>query len=229
VRRTRRTLDRSQLTPLFAPNDTASFFLPGIVHQFGNLLLTVQGQALHVEPDGVARMQKAILNAVQRGSSSLQVVRAMLGEQTGATGSAHDLITQLAELGRVPARECGLSLELRGKEPATIAWVASESFVMTIAEALRRWIGAVRTGSNGAVTVEMQVADGGQVVVLLGYEPGEGSLPFPMPCDSVAAALSAHAHAAGGTATAMDASKSGATYGIEIRFGTDAIAPGCQA
>lgn len=214
---------------MFAPNDTASFFLPGIIHQFGNLLLTVQGQALHVEPEGVARMQKSILTAVQRGSASLQVVRAMMGEQTGATGSAYDLLAQIAELGRVPARECGLSLELRGAEPATIQWVASESFVLTVAEALRRWIGAVRTGSSGAVTAAMRVADGGEVAVLLGYEPGVGSLPFPMPSDSVAKAVSSYAQAAGGCVRAVDASKSGADYGLELRFATDVFAPGCQA
>lgn len=214
---------------MFAPTETASFFLPGIVHQFGNLLLTVQGHALQVEPAGAEGPQKAILSAVQRGSASLQVVRAMMGEETGATGSAYELLMQLAELGRVPARECGLTLELRGEEPQIVTWVAAEPFVMALAEALRRWIRAVRTGSSGAVTMSMDHDEAGQARVRLGYEPGVGSLPFPMPSETVAKAVSGYAQKAGGVAIALDPKASDGRAGIELQFRSAAVMPGCEA
>ena len=61
-------------------SDNAAFFLPGLVHQFGNLLLTIQGQALTLDPAGFDRGRSAILAAVQRGADGLQVLRVLLGD-----------------------------------------------------------------------------------------------------------------------------------------------------
>jgi hypothetical protein len=195
-------------------SDTASFFLPGLVHQFGNLLLTVHGHVLHLDEQGIKRMQDAVLGAVQRGSASLQVVRALLGEQTGATGSGSDLVLQVVELGRVPARECGISLELRGDTPSEAVWVAAEPFVLACAETLRLWIQSVPSGSAGAATVSYQSDGAGGSRVQLGFESAVGSLPFPMSSEEVVRAVASQVQKAGGTAQVMSAPD----RGIELHF-----------
>lgn len=161
------------------PSESASFFLPGLVHQFGNLLLTVQGHVLHLEAADIPRMQEAVLGAVQRGSASLQVVRALLGERTGAPGLAFDLLAQLAELGRVPSRERGLGLELQG-DPTAEFWVPAEAFVVVCAEAVRQWVWSVPVGSSGTAVLRAAVEHDGRFVVRLGFELEQGSLPFPL-------------------------------------------------
>lgn len=170
------------------PSDSASFFLPGLVHQFGNLLLTVQGHVLHLSAEDIPRMQEAVLGAVQRGSASLQVVRVLLGENTGAPGLASDLLAQLVELGRVPTRERGLGLELRG-EGAGEFWVAAEPFVVLCAEAIRRWVHSVPLGSSGSAVAQACVSDDGRFEVRLSFELEQGSLPFPLAIPEVQNAL----------------------------------------
>lgn len=229
-----RQTPRHNLTPLQPSTQTASFFLPGLVHQFGNLLLTMQGHVLHVEPEGIKRMQDAVRGAVSRGGASLQVVRVLLGEQTNTMGSAHELVMQVVELGRVPGRECGVSLEFRGDEPAATIWVHAGPFVFAIAETLRHWISAVRTGSsgiraNGTVTVTLRNDNDGMVRVRLGYEPAAGSLPFPMPAQAVAKAVSDHSHAAGGSAKAVPATGSGTSAAIELSFAASETMPSLEA
>lgn len=88
------------------------------MHQWGNLLLAVQGHTLHVEPDGISRMQDAVQGVVKRGGDSLQIVRALLGDRLNMPRPAAPLLAQIIELGRVPARERGLVLEQRYPNPA---------------------------------------------------------------------------------------------------------------
>lgn len=207
------------ISNLLPASTTASFFLPGLIHQFGNLLLTVQGHVLHLQPDGIKRMQDAVLGVVQRGGASLQVVRALLGEQTGATGAAGDLVTQVVELGRVPARECGMSLELRGEPLAHEVWVPAEPFVLACAEALRRWVHGIPTGSCGVITVQLSSVSAGQVVVHYGFEAKVGSLPFPIAADEVLHDIGEFLEAAGGTGRILSVT-SGGQATLELQFGS---------
>lgn len=184
-------------------SDTAAFFLPGLVHQFGNLLLTVQGHVLHLDDQDVKRMQDAVLGVVQRGSASLQVARALLGEHSGATGLGVELVQQLVDLGRVPARERGVSLELQGEDTAEPIWVASEPFVMAFGEALRRWIQAVPSGSTGTATVAYEGDGAGGAVVRLGFVAASGSLPFPLASDEVVRSMADQFDGYGGAAQAL--------------------------
>jgi hypothetical protein len=184
-------------------SDTAAFFLPGLVHQFGNLLLTVQGHVLHFDEQGVKRMQDAVLGVVQRGSASLQVARALLGEQAGATGLGLELAKQLVDLGRVPARERGVSLEMHGEDPTEAIWVAAEPFILAFGEALRRWIQSVPSGSTGTVTVNYQGDGTGGAVVHLGFLPAAGSLPFPLAADEVVRSMARQFDESGGSAQVL--------------------------
>lgn len=159
----------------------------------------------------------------------MQVVRALLGVQTGAMGSAYDLVSQIVELGGVPARECGISLECRSDEPKATISVSADPFVFAVAETLRRWIKAVRMGSHGTATVALHTDADGMVRVQFGYQPAAGRLPFPMPAEAVAKAVSEHAQAAGGKAKAVAAGADGAFGALELSFAPGAIAPRFEA
>ena len=161
------------------PAHAASLFLPGLVHNFGNLLLTVQGHAMHLTGENLEESQGVILRSVQRGTESLHAVRILLGEHTDATGSALQLLRELVELGRVGTRERGLSLELRRAEGETF-WVAAQPFVTVCARALHSWVGSMPTGTAGAVTVDAAEDGLGRFGVTLKKAFEAGSLPFPL-------------------------------------------------
>ena len=195
---------------------TASFFLPGLVHQFGNMLLAVQGHVLHVEEGGIKSMQGLVLDVVQRGSQNLQVVRAILGEQTGAAGSASDLFVQIVELGRVPARECGITLQLSEPQKADVIWVDAEPFVFLCADTLRRWIQGVPSGVSGSAHLSLTSDGKGGARVRFGFVACAGSLPFPLPTPEVAHAIESSLLAANATAHVLSAAES-CSESLEIR------------
>ena len=64
--------------PAVTTDDSASFLLPGLVHQFGNILLTVQGNLMHLDGADLERVQADVLSAAKRGGGSLQVMRCLL-------------------------------------------------------------------------------------------------------------------------------------------------------
>jgi len=170
-------------------SETAAFLLPGLIHQFGNLLLTVQGNALQLPGADEERRREAILGAVARGTGSLQVMRQLLGEHTANSAPARDLLQQLAELGRVPVRERGFALELRGAPGQVEAWVLADAFVGALCEALRRWVDAIPPGASGVVTLQLEGSATGGCDVLLGLELSPGSLPFPLAAAELAESL----------------------------------------
>ena len=169
---------------------------------------------LHLDEHGIKRMQDAVLGVVQRGGESLQVARALLGEKTGATGSGADLIQQVVVLGRVAARERGISLETRGDTPTEPIWVVADSFVRACAETLRRWIQSVPKASDGAATISYQGDGAGGSIVEFGFEPVAGSLPFPLASADVVRCVASEVDAAGGTAQVLPAP----ARGIKVHF-----------
>ncbi|HEB51733.1 MAG TPA: hypothetical protein ENI87_00615 [bacterium] len=191
----------------------ASFFLPGLVHQFGNLLLTVQGHVLQATQDNLTAVQDVVSQQVQRGGASLEVVRALLGDDTGTPRVAQELLAQLAELGRVPARERGVTLELRGQPPRQHIYVVGDVFLRGCAAAIRSWMTSLAPGAAGAVTLAMRGAGDGGVVVDIGFEPAEGTLPFPLePESTVEGIAAAMARALGRAVARADGT------GVELRF-----------
>ena len=174
--------------PVFSSNLSA-FFLPGLIHQFGNLLLTVQGNVLHVQPDGIDDMRESVLGAVKRGSASLDIVRALLGDESSDVGLAPTLLSELIELARVPLRERGLTLTFEEEESGD-AWVYSTTFVTVCANALRAWVTTLPAASDGAVRVRIGRVSDGRVKVRLDFQPAPGSLPFPLMSEKVASVLS---------------------------------------
>lgn len=176
------------------PAQAASFYLPGLVHHFGNLLLTVQGHAMTLTKDNLADGQAVILRATQRGSESLRALRILMGARTGENGSASALLRELVDLGRVGSRERGLALELR--EPSGEEfWVAAEPFVTICAEALWRCVGATPTGCAGSIAVDGKPDGCGRYVVAVHVHFQAGSLPFPVAYEDIRKDVLAAAHA----------------------------------
>jgi len=163
--------------------DSAAFFLPGLIHQFGNLLLTVQGNALHVQPDEIPAMQEAVLGSVKRGSASLQAMRLLLGEVSQAPESAQGLLENLVELGRVPCRERGLTLDL-AELPTAGFWLPVSPFLPLCAEALHRLVMALPVGSEGALRLVGSFTPERRFLVRLSFEAAPGSLPFAISTDT---------------------------------------------
>ena len=203
---------------------TASFFLPGLVHQFGNMLLAVQGHVLHLEEGGIKRMQDLVLDVVQRGGANLQVVRAILGEQTGAVGSASDLLTQIVELGRVAARECGITLQFSVPQNVDVIWVDAEPFVFLCADTLRLWVQGVPRGVNGSARLSLTGDGKGGACIRFGFDPCAGSLPFPLPTPEVMDAIKSSLLAANASArvvTASGASSETLEIRVPVRLAAD--------
>ena len=199
------------------PLNTLSFYLPGLVHQFGNLLLTVQGHVMNSDGTDIGNVQQVVAGAVDRGGASLQVMRVLMGEQIGAVGCAAELVDAVLHLGRVAARELGIIIESRSEDSAAATFVSTEPFVAGVSEALWRWVHGVRSGGEGVATVSVRAEDDGGVLVLLGYEPPPGGLPFPIPCAAIAKAVSEVVDAGRVTVTATD--KSDATpSGVSLQF-----------
>lgn len=166
-----------------------AFLAPGLVHQFGNLLLTIQGHSLHLEAEtaAVARSQPAIRNACDRGAASLRILRHLLGDAGPERAAAGEAVGQLAELLRIPVREAGHSLECAGPDGRDAAVIELASFVPLAVALVRALVTAVPDGVRGNVRLSLQ---GGPPVVLAAcFQPAAGSLPFPLATDQALRAL----------------------------------------
>lgn len=173
--------------------ETISFFTSGLVHQFGNLLLTIQGNALTVGGDaaGGERARDAILSASDRGAQVLRLLRHLLGDPAMVAVDAHAVGEQLVELARVPVREAGQLVVWQAARPAHAPCpVDMGEFVPLVAETLRCLVHEIPTGVQGTVSVAVAPA-AHEVHVLLRFEPAAGSLPFPLALDRLAGNVAA--------------------------------------
>lgn len=171
-------------------DDLVPFFVPGLLHRFGNLLLTVQGHALHLDAGSLAQGRQAILGAAERGARALQVMRRIGGEHDDRWEPAGELLKEFVHLARVPTRERGHSLEARGELAAGGASVPGAEFVRTVACALCALLDGVPDGAQGAVVLALgavRPATPNELLVDAEFEAAAGSLPFPLPVADVAA------------------------------------------
>lgn len=173
--------------------DTISFFTSGLVHQFGNLLLTIQGNALTFGGDAASceRARDAILSASDRGALVLRLLRHLLGDPSTVAVDAHAVGEQLVELARVPVREAGHMVVWQAPRTApSVSPVDMAEFVPLVAEALRCLVHEIPSGVQGTVSVAV-APTAREVHVLLRFEPAAGSLPFPLALDRLAGNVAA--------------------------------------
>lgn len=206
--------------------DLVPFFVPGLLHRFGNLLLTVQGNALHLDAASLAQGRQAILAAAERGARALQLLRRIGGEHDGRLEPAGDLLRELVHLARVPVRERGLQLEHGGELPAVSPSVPAAEFVRSLALALCALLDGLPAGADGAIVLTLgRPADGApdDVCVDAEFAAAAGSLPFPLPAEAVAARVATACGATPGIRIMMRAN------GLRLSFGSGRPPAGQQA
>lgn len=192
------------------PNETIAFYLSGLVHQFGNLLLTIQGNALGIGRGASERQKEAILNASGRGAATLELLRMLLGHDTYGVQAAEPLLAQMLELSRIPLRERGWTTRLNTQDGAPIA-VASATFVRASASGLRWLAEMVPEGAAGVIDVRLASVSR-ECSLRLSFEAAPGALPFPLPLAELVAALAREL-----PASVMVRPEPGAN-GVELRF-----------
>ncbi|MCU0865050.1 MAG: hypothetical protein MUC36_14770 [Planctomycetes bacterium] len=193
------------------PAEAIAFLAPGLVHQFGNLLLTIQGHALGLGeraagdrgaigaapgPATLGRSREAILHASERGGRSLQLLRRLLGETEACPTDARELLAELVELARVPVRDHRQSIELVGAESggaeADALWVEAGGCAQLFGVALLALMQVVPDGVRGLVRVSLR-RDGTELCLGFTFAALADSLPFPVSMRAVADEVTAFA------------------------------------
>lgn len=157
-----------------------AFLAPGLVHQFGNLLLTIQGHSLHLAPEAgaVSRAKTVILNACDRGAGSLRILRHLLGGSAPEQAHSHDALALLVELLRIPVREAGHTLDDVTADDGDGQLVSLDAFVPLTVALVRILVGGVPHGVRGEV--RLALAPGAALALVATFRPAAGSLPFPL-------------------------------------------------
>jgi len=200
--------------------ETLAFFAPGLLHQLGNILFTVQGNAQAWNGSGdPGRERAAILHAAERGSNTLRVLRCLLGDPAAMPAAAAELLAQLGELLRVPVREAHQTLELRcgaanGESAPSVA-VDPADFCTMIVEGVRSLLAVVPQGVHGTVVLELCTQTSRKTTVRVLFQPPSGALPFPLAESELLARMRpSDMHLRGRPAVSAHA------MGLEIVFGT---------
>ncbi|MFM1872480.1 MAG: hypothetical protein RL398_1902 [Planctomycetota bacterium] len=151
--------------------------LPGIVHQLGNLLFTIQGNAhLHAgTPEG-----DAIQRAAGRGAGIVTLLRGMLGDAIPQPVSADELLHMIVELTRVGLRERGCQLTVGATPDAPSPSVDLQRAAQMVLVCLQHFVQGLPAGTLGAVTVARVPVCSGAFRVRFGFVPAEDQLPFPV-------------------------------------------------
>lgn len=154
-----------------------AFLAPGLTHQFGNLLLTIQGHALYLDADVVARVKPVLLHTCERGAGTLRILRHLLGGAEPERAEMGPVVLQVAELLRIPVREAGHSLTCP-VAPATTPPVELGAFVPLLVAMVRGVCGVVPSGVRGTIELACDPSPPGALSVH--FRPGADSLPFPL-------------------------------------------------
>ena len=165
--------------PAVTTDDSASFLLPGLVHQFGNILLTVQGNLMHLDGADLERVQADVLSAAKRGGGSLQVMRCLLNAGSSEPTIAQDLLRQVVDLGSVAARERGLALvfDAAGADPF---WAPAMPFVQLCCAAIQAWVTEIPAGAEGQIGITATGGVDTPYELKFRFDAAPGSLSFPL-------------------------------------------------
>jgi hypothetical protein len=172
---------------LHASPETLAFLAPGLLHQLGNVLFTIRGnaEAAAFATDGGERQRLAIATAADRGAEALRVLRCLLGDAASAPVPAVSLLTQVAELARVPLREAKLALEVDLGSRTTVR-VDPIDFYGVVFEALRGLVAVLPSGATGSIGLELVELADHRVAVGISFQAPAGTLPFPLPLKELA-------------------------------------------
>jgi hypothetical protein len=168
--------------------DTLAFLAPGLLHQLGNVLFTIQGNAQMLGgAEDTGRERAAILTAAERGSQAIRLLRCLLGDPAAPPTQAGVLLGQLAEMLRVPLREQRQMLELRHTARQTPVFVSPSDFCIAVAEALRALVTVLPNGVHGTLVLDLCDQGARHATVRVLFAPLAGALPFPLDVDELLA------------------------------------------
>lgn len=169
---------------------------PGLAHQLGNALFTLQGRArllAMAEPGRLADDSRAIQEGVERAGASMHLLRWLIEDGRAQAVPVAHVLHLYADAARVPLRDHGAALELEGLAEAAPASVDPGSICRLLTAALREF-GAAAGGSHGTVRIALKVD--GEVRLGLDYVPAAGAPPFPRDADGLLERLRAELQAA---------------------------------
>lgn len=173
--------------------DTLAFFAPGLLHQLGNVLFTIQGNAQVSRQDGTeaGREQKAILGAVERGADALRILRCLLGDAAAPPALVGVLLGQVAELMRVPVREARHNLDVRHSAARIPVLVDPSDFCIAVLEGMRVLVAILPTGVHGTIVLDLCDLGERHATVRVCFQPPSGTLPFPLAVEELLIRLGA--------------------------------------
>lgn len=165
-------------------SDSAAFLAPGLVHQFGNLLFTIQGHASVLDQTTLVRSRAAIQTACDRGTASLRLFRHLLGEPGSSWVPLESAANLMIELLRVPVRETGHGMDARAMGQEQVQ-VDLADFVPMLVTTVRALIAAVPSGVAGTIGIRVH-AEGGRAQLTASFNAPAGNLPFPLGIEAAA-------------------------------------------
>ncbi len=170
------------------PNPLLSFLAPGVLHQLGNVLFTIQGNALLIGES--SREHDAITRAAARGVATVRMLQAVVGSAAVTNEiDVTDLLQQIKELVQVGLREAGRTLDLRLPPSVAPTLVDANSASLAVLLGLYHFVSALPAGMPGAVSLELVLPAAECPHVRLGFRPQQGQLPFPLAAAELLGAL----------------------------------------
>ncbi|MCA8967101.1 MAG: hypothetical protein KDC48_19635, partial [Planctomycetes bacterium] len=160
---------------------------PGVVHQLGNVLFTIQGHAqLGMTGQGE---RDAVLRATRRGGDTVRLLRALLGDPIPQPIDVDALLQQVVDLARVAMREHGRLLEVLPPESPE-AWTCDlQRTAPVLLIGLHQFSQALPPQAG---TLTMQRCGGREGLrIRFGHVSGAGQLPFPIAGPDLIAAVAA--------------------------------------
>lgn len=164
---------------------TLWWLAPGLAHQLGNALFTLQGRArllAMAEPGRLADDSRAIQEGVERAGASMHLLRWLIEDGRSQAVPVAHVMQHYAEAARVPLRDHGVVLEIEGFAEAPSATIDPGPFCRLLTAALRE-LCASAAGAHG--TVRIGLAVDGEVRLRLDFVPAAGSPPVPRDADGL--------------------------------------------
>ncbi len=160
--------------------ETLAFLVPGLLHQFGNSFLSIQGAAFLIAEGSAQRSRDAVNAAVQRGAANLDLMRFLAGESASAAANGLAVLERLCEVLRVPLREANHAFAVRVAPSAGTAMVDPSHLVVLTADAVVRLVRSLPPGVHGTVVIGADTPNGRGFGVSVHFEFAAGTLPFPI-------------------------------------------------
>jgi hypothetical protein len=175
------------------PNaETLWYLAPGLAHQLGNAVFTLQGRARLLAAGDSSRVEedsRAILDGVDRAHATLDLLRWLLGEGRPGPAPAGHVLQAIADVARVPLRDRGIALELHCDAEDAAAAVVEPTALCVLATAACRALAALVPPTAEAALLLHYGASGSELRLRLWLLPAPGSPPFPREASSAADAI----------------------------------------